>query len=211
MGESDRLEMQCTRCTTQGDCADVGHEPSAAQRCLWDFSRPAGVNCPLLPLIGHLAAASIPALDSAYWEDIKGEFALWWVQNPTAPADTLIGEFLRICDTVAKRTRRRARFHVADGETVLAATPSHAPQPGEQLDASRLFARLHEAVAALPPKKRRAVIACFFEGLTQAEAGHREGVSQPAIRKRILEALAGLRAAMGARQPPRRGARKLKK
>jgi len=66
--------------------------------------------------------------------------------------------------------------------------PDEAPDPEDQVTAEEVARRVREAVAALPPGQRSAVLAFYWQGLTHAEAALELGVAPGAIKARLHQA-----------------------
>lgn len=66
--------------------------------------------------------------------------------------------------------------------------------PGDRLDASRLAARLREALADLPPRERALITKHYWEGKTLLEAGAELGVSKSWASRLHAQAVEKLRA-----------------
>ena len=100
--------------------------------------------------------------------------------------------------------RRRARPALSlDAPTPAGGHPPDIPHPGPSLDdhAQRLeLARcLQDALAALPPDQRLAVILCDVQGLPYEEIAQATGTSLGTVKSRISRARARLRALLLAR------------
>jgi RNA polymerase sigma factor FliA len=68
--------------------------------------------------------------------------------------------------------------------------------PGDRLDASRLAARLREALADLPPRERALLTKHYWEGKTLLEAGAELGVSKSWASRLHAQAVDRLRASL---------------
>lgn len=62
--------------------------------------------------------------------------------------------------------------------------------------ATESYAKLREAMMALPPKRRRMILMSRIEGLSLAEIGRRTGMSAPGVRKHIAKGLVALQDAL---------------
>lgn len=90
-------------------------------------------------------------------------------------------------DAVKMETRRQAREHAA---FEISAMNSSSP------DWTRIEPFLDEAVAALAPTDRAAVLLRYFEGRSLREVGEGLGISEDAARKRLGRALEQLRSGL---------------
>lgn len=109
-----------------------------------------------------------------------------------------VGTWLyRIAYTTFLNARRRPRLVVAvadPGEGVADPEPS----PADRALAADRSARLRRAVLTLPEELRFAVSAHYWGELSLAEIGRLEGITGPAVGKRLARALAAIEAAMAA-------------
>lgn len=69
---------------------------------------------------------------------------------------------------------------------------AYAPGPEEQATTAVVAARVREAVLALPPGQRAAVLAFYWAGLTHAEAALELGITPGAVKARLHQARARL-------------------
>jgi RNA polymerase sigma factor (sigma-70 family) len=103
----------------------------------------------------------------------------------------------RIAYTTFLNARRRPRLVVAV-EDPGAGLADPEPSPAERALTSERATRLRRAVLALPEELRFAVSAHYWGELSLAEIGRLEGISGPAVGKRLARALAAIEAAMAA-------------
>ena len=75
-----------------------------------------------------------------------------------------------------------------------------ACDPGGSLDARRSLARAAVAIAALPPRQRRAIELCALQGLDREEAARRLAVNRTTLRVTLWRGRERLRAALGERR-----------
>lgn len=69
--------------------------------------------------------------------------------------------------------------------------------PGGSLDARRSLTRAAVAIAALPPRQRRAIELCALEDLEREEAARRLAVNRTTLRVTLWRGRERLRAALG--------------
>jgi RNA polymerase sigma-70 factor, ECF subfamily len=99
-----------------------------------------------------------------------------------------------------KKRRRRAlepnRHCALDGDAAAAveAVPDSAKTPDEALSSARVTRALDEAIAALPPLYREALVLRDVEGLTAPEVAEVLGVSERAVKSRLHRARLAVRA-----------------
>jgi RNA polymerase sigma factor (sigma-70 family) len=101
------------------------------------------------------------------------------VRRPEALAAWLVGVARRVC---GKARAARARRRVAEAR-VPARPP--AADPAAELTARELLAALDEELTRLPESERVPLALVFWQGLPQAEAAGRLGLSLPALRGRL--------------------------
>lgn len=87
---------------------------------------------------------------------------------------------------------REARHVTLDGEDVV-----DEPSPEQAAGARLRLAQAIDAIAALPPKTRRAFELHKLQGLSQVDTARTLGVSRKTVEKQISAALQGLLAKLG--------------
>ena len=103
------------------------------------------------------------------------------------------------------RRRQRIRFEGLADETEARLGGSE-PTPAQAFDDRHLDGDIHEALMALAPEYRAAVILCDIEGLSYEEIADTLGVKLGTVRSRIHRGRAQLRQALEHRRPRRIGA-----
>ncbi len=135
---------------------------------------------------------------SDYAADLVHEtyFRVAAVQEAGREVDNPRAYVLRTATNVAIDSMRRdGRQRTVDADDALVeAVPDLTPQPEETLLARERLRLLDEALRALPPKPRQALLLNRVEGLTQAEIAVRLGVSESMVIKYIAQALRHCRA-----------------
>ena len=101
------------------------------------------------------------------------------------------------------RRRQRIRFEGLGDETAQR-LPS-GPTPAQAFDERHLDSDIAEALEALAPEYRAAVVLCDIEGLSYEEIAVTLGVKLGTVRSRIHRGRAQLRAALDHRRPRRVG------
>ena len=102
------------------------------------------------------------------------------------------------------RRRQRIRFEgLADD--AAGQLSCDEPTPPQAFDARHLDADITEALRALPPEYRAAVVLCDIEGLSYDEIADTLGVKLGTVRSRIHRGRAHLRAALEHRRPRQPG------
>jgi RNA polymerase sigma-70 factor (ECF subfamily) len=96
--------------------------------------------------------------------------------------------------SLARRARQPASVPIDDARQLPA--PARQ-QPEQQAEQAELRRALGDALAALPPAQRTAVVLRDIEGLATRDAAEIAGVSQAAFKSRLHEARLKLRAALG--------------
>ena len=108
------------------------------------------------------------------------------------------------------RRRQRIRFEGL-GDQAAGLLRDDEPTPAQAFDARHLDTDVQQALEALAPEYRAAVVLCDIEGLSYEEIAATLGVKLGTVRSRIHRGRAQLRAALDHRRPrhpgqPRRGA-----
>jgi RNA polymerase sigma-70 factor (ECF subfamily) len=101
------------------------------------------------------------------------------------------------------RRRQRIRFEGLGDET--AQRLHSGPTPAQAFDERHLDSDIAEALEALAPEYRAAVVLCDIEGLSYEEIAVTLGVKLGTVRSRIHRGRAQLRAALDHRRPRRPG------
>jgi RNA polymerase sigma factor (sigma-70 family) len=104
------------------------------------------------------------------------------------------------------RRRQRIRFEGLADETEARLGGSE-PTPAQAFDDRHFDSDIHEALMALAPEYRAAVILCDIEGLSYEEIADTLGVKLGTVRSRIHRGRAQLRKALDHRRPSPSGAR----
>jgi RNA polymerase sigma factor (sigma-70 family) len=99
------------------------------------------------------------------------------------------------------RRRQRIRFEGLGDET--AQRLHSGPTPAQEFDDRHLDSDIQEALEALAPEYRAAVVLCDIEGLSYEEIAVTLGVKLGTVRSRIHRGRAQLRAALEHRRPRR--------
>ena len=94
-------------------------------------------------------------------------------------------------DAIRRESRRRAREHQA--AILASAEPAQSAMPLPSPEWAALEPLLDEAVEALPPADRTAILLRFFENKSLREVGTALGASDDAAQKRVTRALDQLR------------------
>ena len=101
------------------------------------------------------------------------------------------------------RRRQRIRFEGLGDET--AQRLHSGPTPAQAFDERHLDSDIQDALEALAPEYRAAVVLCDIEGLSYEEIAVTLGVKLGTVRSRIHRGRAQLRAALDHRRPRRPG------
>jgi RNA polymerase sigma-70 factor (ECF subfamily) len=101
------------------------------------------------------------------------------------------------------RRRQRIRFEGLGDET--AQRLHSGPTPAQAFDERHLDSDIQDALEALAPEYRAAVVLCDIEGLSYEEIAVTLGVKLGTVRSRIHRGRAQLRAALDHRRPRRAG------
>jgi RNA polymerase sigma-70 factor (ECF subfamily) len=99
------------------------------------------------------------------------------------------------------RRRQRIRFEGL-GEDVAQRLPGTELSPAQAWDERHLDGDIQEALQALPPDYRAAVVLCDIEGFSYEEIAATMGVKLGTVRSRIHRGRAQLRAALAHRERP---------
>jgi RNA polymerase sigma factor (sigma-70 family) len=103
------------------------------------------------------------------------------------------------------RRKQRIRFEGL-GEETAARLGDGGPSPAQAFDDRHLDSDIQDALKALAPEYRAAVILCDIEGLSYEEIADTLGIKLGTVRSRIHRGRAQLRAALEHRRPRQPGA-----
>jgi RNA polymerase sigma-70 factor (ECF subfamily) len=98
------------------------------------------------------------------------------------------------------RRRQRIRFEGL-GDQAVGLLRDDEPTPAQAFDARHLDTDVQQALEALAPEYRAAVVLCDIEGLSYEEIASTLGVKLGTVRSRIHRGRAQLRTALGHRRP----------
>ncbi len=98
------------------------------------------------------------------------------------------------------RRKQRIRFEGL-GEEAAGRLSGDEPTPAQAFDARHLDGDVQQAIAALAPEYRAAVVLCDIEGLSYEEVADTLGVKLGTVRSRIHRGRAQLRVALDHRRP----------
>ena len=98
------------------------------------------------------------------------------------------------------RRKQRIRFEGL-GEEAAGRLSGDEPTPAQAFDARHLDGDVQQAIAALAPEYRAAVVLCDIEGLSYEEVAATLGVKLGTVRSRIHRGRAQLRVALEHRRP----------
>ncbi len=98
-----------------------------------------------------------------------------------------------------RAARRDQAWQDTQGLVVAGVAAADTPSPEDAASARERFRLLTEAVEDLPPKTRRAFVLAKFEGLSQAEAAERLGVTPKTVENQLAAALKQLTAKLKGR------------
>ena len=98
------------------------------------------------------------------------------------------------------RRRQRIRFEGL-GDQAVGLLRDDEPTPAQAFDARHLDSDVQQALEALAPEYRAAVVLCDIEGLSYEEIAATLGVKLGTVRSRIHRGRAQLRAALDHRRP----------
>jgi RNA polymerase sigma-70 factor (ECF subfamily) len=168
----------------------------------------------------HELMAAVARGDAAALRRLVDRHAAWSVAfaermvGTRADAEDLVqAAFLRVWRSAAKwepAARFRTWFYrvlynlcmdhfranAMPTEGVDEALPDGAPTGEERYAAVQRADRVRAAVAALPARQRAAIVLCYYQGLSQADAAAALGVSEGALESLLSRARAALRKAM---------------
>ena len=95
--------------------------------------------------------------------------------------------------------RRRAKIRMEALEPVYERIPTDTPDPQQVYADANLGQELQEALDALAPEFRAAIVLCDIEGLSYEEVGATLGVKMGTVRSRIHRGRQGIRDFLAAR------------
>ncbi len=102
--------------------------------------------------------------------------------------------------TALKRGRRHAEHNAPLLDTADWADPG--PLPDHQVALGETLAAVRQAIDALPPRQRTAIILRHIQGLDYAEMAQVMNSSEDSARANVYQGLRGLRRALGAQAAP---------
>lgn len=100
------------------------------------------------------------------------------------------------------RRKQRQRTDLLS-EEAAERLPGEEPGPERAYEFRNLTDDVQQALSALPPDFRAAVVLCDIEGLSYEEVGEALGIKLGTVRSRIHRARARLRRSLAHREPPR--------
>jgi RNA polymerase sigma-70 factor (ECF subfamily) len=137
-------------------------------------------------------------------EDLTQEvFVRVFRSLPTYTPGTFEGWLHRITTNLfldMARRRQRIRFEGL-GDEAAGRLSGDEPTPAQAFDARHLDGDVQQALAALAPEYRAAVVLCDIEGLSYEEVASTLGVKLGTVRSRIHRGRAQLRVALEHRRP----------
>ena len=137
-------------------------------------------------------------------EDLTQEvFVRVFRSLPTYQPGTFEGWLHRITTNLfldMARRRQRIRFEGL-GDQAVGLLRDDEPTPAQAFDARHLDTDVQQALEALAPEYRAAVVLCDIEGLSYEEIAATLGVKLGTVRSRIHRGRAQLRAALDHRRP----------
>ena len=137
-------------------------------------------------------------------EDLTQEvFVRVFRSLPTYTPGTFEGWLHRITTNLfldMARRRQRIRFEGL-GDQAVGLLRDDEPTPAQAFDARHLDTDVQQALEALAPEYRAAVVLCDIEGLSYEEIAATLGVKLGTVRSRIHRGRAQLRAALDHRRP----------
>jgi RNA polymerase sigma factor (sigma-70 family) len=160
-----------------------GPDGRAALATLLQRHRPTALRTCLRAVGGHEALAA----DAVQEASLHALLALDRLREPERFGAWLTG--------IALNEGRRALLRTTRirGEPDLDALASREPGPAEAAERRAAAARVHAAIAALPPGQREAVTLFYLAGRTQAEVADQLGTAEGAVKTRLHKARASLR------------------
>jgi RNA polymerase sigma factor (sigma-70 family) len=99
----------------------------------------------------------------------------------------------------AHRTALKARAAAARRRRHEASAPPRDEDAPLDLSWAEVRQAIHEEIGRLPERERAAVVLCYLQGRTQAEAARALGLSRDGVKKRLERGRAALRAALARR------------
>lgn len=140
-------------------------------------------------------------VNSAVAEDlVQQAFLIIWERRAQIDPNRSLRAFLfRIGHNRALNHFRDTRRLSQEGELPEMADPS--PGADRQVEATLLQARLREAIACLPERRRAVFELCFLQGLTYREAAEVLDISPKTVENQMTQALRQLRTALADFQP----------
>lgn len=158
-----------------------GHDAAAFEDLMRRYQRPVIAFLIRLTGSGHVA------------QDLAEEtFVRVWQSAPRyRPSAKFTTWLFTIASRLATDHHRRADTRRAvPFDPILADT---APTAGAEMVRAETAARVRDAVQALPPQQRAALVLCEFEGLSHAEAAEALGCTVKSIEMRLYRAKETLR------------------
>jgi RNA polymerase sigma factor (sigma-70 family) len=125
------------------------------------------------------------ARDAAQEATLRAMLGLDHLREETRFGSWLIGIGLNVCRGMLSARGRQVSLNALLADGRLGEPPADDPEPVELIAAGELVARVHAAIAALPPGQRQAVALFYIGGLTQAEAAAEIGARRGAIKTRL--------------------------
>jgi RNA polymerase sigma-70 factor (ECF subfamily) len=117
------------------------------------------------------------------------------LRDPARFGPWLAGVGLNLCRRSLRQRAQAARsWEALQGDLAWSRPSRDSIDPGEAAAESELAERVRAAVADLPAGQRRAVVLFYFAGLTQREAAGVLGVEVGAVKARLHQGRAALRA-----------------
>lgn len=156
-----------------------------------------------LPRLLALAVRMLGDRDEA--EDVAQDaFLRLWRQAPRwrrgeARVDTWLH---RVALNLCYDRLRGRREIVADELPELHDQPDPAPAPDEQLQRALDAKRVADALAALPPRQREALVLQYYQELSNAEAAELMGISTEALESLLARARRALRGYLSGQAGP---------
>jgi RNA polymerase sigma-70 factor, ECF subfamily len=119
-------------------------------------------------------------------EDVAQEALVTaWQQLPRFKAQSSFSTWLY--QIVTRKTLNRiTRTRVTESLDLLGDVPRAGEEPGQQTERNLTIDAVTDAVAALPPPQRVAIVLRHFEGLSNAEIARITGGTIPAVRSHLF-------------------------